>query len=164
MTPPEVKLDFSGDLSDFTGERIKNINSKDIFEQYDSTVGARTMLEPYENPGYNELFIREENVPICIYTFSAISGGTYESLRDGVNYIRQKDYTPMGITNCLNFPNPGHAPVMLQFKKTIDAMNKACEEFNFPVCSGNVSFYNEADNYKIKPSASFTLIGIKNKI
>ena len=164
VTPPEVKLDFSGDLSDFTGEKIKDINSKDIFEQYDSTVGARTMLEPYENPAYNELLIREENTSICIYTLSAINGGTYETLRAGVTYIRQKGYIPMGITNCLNFPNPEHAPVMLQFKKTIDDMNKACEEFNFPVCSGNVSFYNEAENYKIKPSASFTLIGIKNKI
>lgn len=67
----------------------------------------------------------------------------------------------MGITNCLNFPNPEHAPVMLQFKKTVDDMNRACKEFNFPICSGNVSFYNETESCKIKPAASFTMIGKK---
>ena len=161
VTPPEIKIDFSGNLKEFSGEKIKDINCKEIFEQYDSTVGARTMLEPYENPSYNELIIREENTPICIYTFSAINGGTYETLKESVNYISRRGYTPKGITNCLNFPNPEHAPVMLQFKKTIDDINKACIEFNFPVCSGNVSFYNETGNYKIKPAASFTLIGVR---
>lgn len=161
VTPPEIKLDFSGNLKGFSGEKIMDINSKEIFEQYDSTVGARTMLEPYENPNYNELYIREEDIPICVYTFSAINGGTYETLKKSVNYIRRRGYTPMGITNCLNFPNPEHAPVMLQFKKTVDDMNRACKEFNFPICSGNVSFYNETESCKIKPAASFTMIGKK---
>ena len=161
VTPPDVEIDFSGDLSDFKGEKIKDINSEEIFEQYDSTVGARTLLEPYENPNYNELLIREENTSVCIYTFSSVNGGTYEVLKDAVSFINRHGYNPKGITNCLNFPNPEHAPTMLKFKKTIDDINKACYEFKLPVCSGNVSFYNEAEYYKIKSSASFTLIGVK---
>ena len=50
---------------------------------------------------------------------------------------------PIAITNCLNFGNPEKVEIMGQFVESIDGISQACSYLDFPVVSGNVSFYNE---------------------
>jgi len=50
---------------------------------------------------------------------------------------------------------------MYEFKETILAIKQACEEIQVPVCSGNVSFYNEYSGGKIKNTPTFTILGVK---
>ena len=49
---------------------------------------------------------------------------------------------PIAITNCLNFGNPENKEVMGEFAECLEGIKEACEFLNFPVVSGNVSFYN----------------------
>ena len=49
---------------------------------------------------------------------------------------------PLAITNCLNFGNPENDEIMGEFAECLDGIKEACEFLNFPVVSGNVSFYN----------------------
>ena len=49
---------------------------------------------------------------------------------------------PLAITNCLNFGNPENKEIMGEFAECLIGIKEACEFLNFPVVSGNVSFYN----------------------
>ena len=41
---------------------------------------------------------------------------------------------------------------MGQFVETVDGISQACKYLDFPVVSGNVSFYNETKNKGISPT------------
>ncbi len=49
---------------------------------------------------------------------------------------------------------------MFEFKETIDGMAKICEKLDFPIVSGNVSFYNETSGQNILPTPVFGAIGL----
>lgn len=148
-----------------------NGNCPEIYEQYDHTVGARTQFQPgcIYPPNFNSLWIYEENCSLGIYTFSVVIQEqafeeVYEALLRNAKALEEMGYKPTGITNCLNFANPEIPPTMHEFEQTIFAMKKACEELKIPVCSGNVSFYNESSSGRIKNTPTFTMLGIKNNV
>ena len=51
--------------------------------------------------------------------------------------------TPLGVSDCLNFGSPKDEDVYSAFVQSIKGIAKACNDFNTPVVSGNVSFYNQ---------------------
>jgi len=159
VTPPKVPLNF--EYNENSHSEIKNINSAKIYERYDHTVGTRTQKQPCENPNFNSLWIWEENCSLGVYTFSTTVENTNEGLINAAEELKKRGFKPKGLTNCLNFTNPEIPPTMYEFRKTIEDIKKACEELNIPVCSGNVSFYNESSSSKIINMPTFTIIGIK---
>lgn len=166
VTPPKIKLDYTKIEQNYLTKTI-NGNGPEIYEQYDHTVGARTQLQPDKNPNFNSLWIYEENCYIGVYTFSAIIEDkpfekVYNSLISAAKHLQENGFNPVGITNCLNFANPDIPPTMYEFKETINGVTKACKQLGIPVCSGNVSFYNEHNGGKIKNTPTFTMLGIKS--
>ena len=160
VTPPKVEINYTENRIDDKAE-ITDINSSDIYNRYDHTVGTRTELQPDECPQFNSLRIWEENCSLGIYTFSSTVENTYSAIKKAGEIFKQKGYEPKGITNCLNFANPEIPPTMYEFKKAVLAIKEACEELSIPVCSGNVSFYNESSSSKIINMPTFTMIAIK---
>ncbi|MFA7658088.1 MAG: phosphoribosylformylglycinamidine synthase subunit PurL [Candidatus Gastranaerophilaceae bacterium] len=171
VTPPKVELNFGG-TNNVVGQVCPTysspftLHSSLIYEQYDHTVGARTQYQPAANPQFNSLWIWEENCFLGVYTFSAVIQErpfeeVYEAILAASKSLHKQGFEPAGITNCLNFANPEIPPTMHEFKETILAIKKACEELKIPVCSGNVSFYNEYSGGKIKNTPTFTMLGIK---
>jgi len=75
---------------------------------------------------------------------------------------------PIAITNCLNFGNPENPKVMGQFAECLIGLKEACEFLDFPVVSGNVSFYNGTNKKNIDPTPVVGGVGLiqntKNKI
>ena len=71
---------------------------------------------------------------------------------------------PIAITNCLNFGNPEKEEIMGQFVETIDGISQTCKYLNFPVVSGNVSFYNETRNKSISPTPVIGGVGLIQNI
>ncbi|MCY4035735.1 MAG: AIR synthase related protein, partial [Hyphomicrobiales bacterium] len=71
---------------------------------------------------------------------------------------------PLAITNCLNFGNPKKPETIGQFANTIEGMREACIALDFPVVSGNVSFYNETRGHGIPPTPSIGGIGLIDDI
>jgi phosphoribosylformylglycinamidine synthase len=67
---------------------------------------------------------------------------------------------PLAITDCLNFGSPERPEVMGQFVGCIEGMAKACRALDFPVVSGNVSFYNETDGQAIWPTPTIGGLGL----
>jgi phosphoribosylformylglycinamidine synthase len=49
---------------------------------------------------------------------------------------------------------------MWSFSETIDGITEACEAFETPVVSGNVSFYNETDGRGILPTPVIGMVGL----
>lgn len=165
VTPPPVKINDSAANKGSQSETL-NGNCAEIYEQYDHTVGARTSLQPAQNPNFNALWLWEENVLLGIYTFSAVvQNNAYEEVFDclckGYDFLNEKGFKPRGLTNCLNFANPEVPPTMFEFKQTVGAMKDFCEKSNVSVCSGNVSFYNEHGGGRIKNTPTFTMLGVK---
>jgi len=75
---------------------------------------------------------------------------------------------PIAITNCLNFGNPENSKVMGEFAECILGIKEACEFLDYPVVSGNVSFYNGTNKKNIHPTPVIGGVGlitnINNKI
>ncbi len=68
--------------------------------------------------------------------------------------------TPLAITDCLNFGNPEKPEIMGQFAACIEGMAEACRALDFPVVSGNVSFYNETNGAAIPPTPTVGGVGL----
>jgi phosphoribosylformylglycinamidine synthase subunit PurL len=64
------------------------------------------------------------------------------------------------LTDCLNFGNPERPDIMWQFAMAIEGMKDACEHFQIPIVSGNVSFYNETNGLSIYPTPMLGMVGL----
>ena len=71
---------------------------------------------------------------------------------------------PLAITNCLNFGNPENKEIMGEFAECLEGRKEACEFLNYPVVSGNVSFYNGTNKKNIYPTPVIGGVGIINKL
>ena len=75
---------------------------------------------------------------------------------------------PIAITNCLNFGNPENSKVMGEFAECLIGIKEACEFLDYPVVSGNVSFYNGTNKKSIDPTPVIGGVGLiqesKNQI
>jgi phosphoribosylformylglycinamidine synthase len=67
---------------------------------------------------------------------------------------------PIAVTNCLNFASPERPKIMWAFSETVDGIAEACEKFETPVISGNVSFYNETDGDGVLPTPTIGMVGL----
>ena len=67
---------------------------------------------------------------------------------------------PIAITNCLNFGNPENQKVMGEFAECLQGITEACEFLNYPVVSGNVSFYNGTNKKNIDPTPVIGGVGL----
>ena len=68
--------------------------------------------------------------------------------------------TPIAITNCLNFGSPENEDNMGEFVECVEGIGEASKYLNFPVVSGNVSFYNQTKEVGIKPTPSIGGVGL----
>ena len=68
--------------------------------------------------------------------------------------------TPIAITNCLNFGSPENEENMGEFVECVQGIGEASKYLNFPVVSGNVSFYNQTKEIGIKPTPSIGGVGL----
>ena len=70
---------------------------------------------------------------------------------------------PIAITNCLNFGNPENSDVMGEFAECLIGIKESCEFLNYPVVSGNVSFYNGTNKKNIYPTPVIGGVGLIQK-
>jgi phosphoribosylformylglycinamidine synthase II len=68
---------------------------------------------------------------------------------------------PLCIVNCLNFASPVHPEIFWQIKQSVLGMGDMARELGVPVVGGNVSLYNESDEFEtqIPPTPSIGMVG-----
>ncbi len=146
-----------------------NICSKEwIWEQYDHTVMGDTIQKPGSDSGVVRIHGTNKAVAASVDSSAVycwahpLSGGKQIVCESWRNLIAV-GAKPIAITNCLNFGSPENEENMGEFVECVQGLGEASLYLDFPVVSGNVSFYNQTKNIGIKPTPAIGGVGlIKN--
>ena len=136
-----------------------------IWEQYDHMVMADTVQPPGGDAAVVRVHGTGKGLALtadCTPRYCAAdpaSGGA-QAVAEAWRNLTAVGARPLAITDCLNFGNPERADVMGQFVGCIEGMAEACLALDFPVVSGNVSFYNETGGSGILPTPSIGGVGL----
>jgi len=139
-----------------------------VWEQYDSTVMGDTVQKPGGDSGVVRIHGKNKGIALTVdssahYCLANPLMGGIQVVCEAWRNLIAVGSNPIAITNCLNFGNPKKDKIMGQFVETIDGISQACKYLDFPVVSGNVSFYNETKNKAIAPTPTIGAAGlIKN--
>ena len=136
-----------------------------IWEQYDQTVMGDTVQTPGGDAAVVRIHNTTKGVAMTVdssahYCLSSPTFGAKQIVCEAWRNLISVGADPIAITNCLNFGNPEKDEIMGQFVETIDGISQACSYLNFPVVSGNVSFYNETQNRAIAPTPTIGGVGL----
>ena len=140
-------------------------DKKWIWEQYDHTVMGDTIQKPGGDSGVVRVHGTSKAVAACvdssaIYCFAHPLTGGKQVVSESWRNLISVGAKPIAITNCLNFGNPEKEKNMGEFVECVNGISEAAKYLNFPVVSGNVSFYNETKDKGIKPTPSIGGIGL----
>ena len=161
-SPPQVDLDRA--LTVILDS--PNVASKRwVYEQYDSSVQAATVLGPGGDAGVLRVPGAEFGLAVtvdcnaCFVALDPYEGGK-AAVAEAARNIACTGARPLGITDCLNFGNPEKPEVFFQFREACRGIADACVAFGTPVTGGNVSFYNESPTGAIDPTPTIGMVGL----
>jgi phosphoribosylformylglycinamidine synthase len=143
-----------------------NIASKRwAYEQYDYIVQANTV----QIPGSDAAVLRIKGTPRGIAFVNDCNGrhcyldpyrGAKAAVAEAARNLSCAGALPVAVTDCLNFGNPEKGDIYWTFEQAVEGMAEACEAFDTPVVSGNVSFYNESFGKAIYPTPMVGMLGV----
>ena len=146
-----------------------NICSKQwIWQQYDHTVMGDTIQKPGGDSGVVRVHGTNKAIAACVdssavYCWAHPLTGGKQVVAESWRNLISVGATPIAITNCLNFGSPENEDNMSEFVECVQGIGDASKYLNFPVVSGNVSFYNQTKEVGIKPTPTIGGVGlIKN--
>ena len=96
----------------------------------------------------------------ALYCFSHPLTGGKQIVCESYRNLISVGAKPIAITNCLNFGNPEKEKNMGEFVECVQGITDASKYLDFPVVSGNVSFYNETKDKGIKPTPTIGGVGL----
>jgi phosphoribosylformylglycinamidine synthase len=143
-----------------------NICSKHwVYEQYDSMVRTNTAVLPGADAAVIRVKETRRAIAMCLdgpgrYVAVDAKEGAKLAVAESARNVVCVGAKPIAVTNCLNFASPERPEVMRSFSDVIDGMKEACETFETPVVSGNVSFYNETEGSGILPTPTIGMVGL----
>ncbi|MBA3658708.1 MAG: phosphoribosylformylglycinamidine synthase subunit PurL [Gemmatimonadales bacterium] len=143
-----------------------NIASKRwVYEQYDSSVQASTVLGPSADAGVLRVPGTDFGLAMTIdCNARLVALDPYEggkgAVAEAARNIACTGAMPLGVTDCLNFGNPDKPDVFFQFREACRGIADACRAFETPVTGGNVSLYNESPTGAVYPTPTIGMIGL----
>jgi phosphoribosylformylglycinamidine synthase len=168
IDPADPVVDLEGALEMLLG--CPDIASKRwVYEQYDSTVQAATVISPGSDAGVLRVPGSGFGLAVTVdcnarlVALDPYEGGK-AAVAEAARNIACTGATPLGITNCLNFGNPEKPEVFFQFREAARGIADACRAFGTPVTGGNVSFYNENPSAAIDPTPVIGMIGLLPRV
>jgi phosphoribosylformylglycinamidine synthase II len=143
-----------------------NVCSKEwIWQQYDHTVMGDTIQKPGGDAGVVRVHGTSKAVAASVDSSAVycwahpLSGGKQIVCESWRNLI-SVGAKPIAITNCLNFGSPENEENMGEFVECVQGLGEASAYLEFPVVSGNVSFYNQTKDIGIKPTPAIGGVGL----
>ncbi len=143
-----------------------NVCSKEwIWQQYDHTVMGDTIQKPGGDSGVVRVHGTKKAIAAtvdssAIYCWAhPLTGGKQIVCETWRNLI-SVGAKPIAITNCLNFGSPENEENMGEFVECVQGIGEACKYLDYPVVSGNVSFYNQTKEIGIKPTPAIGGVGL----
>ncbi len=136
-----------------------------IWEQYDHMVMGDTVVRPGGDAGVVRVHGTTKGLAVTTdvtprYCFADPIEGGKQAVAEAWRNLTAVGAKPLAITDCMNFGSPERPEIMGQFAGCVDGMSQACLALDFPVVSGNVSFYNETNGLGIHPTPAVGGIGL----
>lgn len=136
-----------------------------VYEQYDHMVRTNTMVRPGSDAAVVRIKGTKKAVAMTVdcnsrYCLLHPYEGARLAVAEAARNLVCAGAVPIGLTDCLNFGNPERPDIMWQFVMAIEGMKDACEHFQIPIVSGNVSFYNETNGLSIYPTPMLGMVGL----
>jgi len=136
-----------------------------VYEQYDSTVQAGTVIGPGGDAGVIRLRDAQFGIAVTVdcnnrYVLLDPYEGGKAVVAEAARNIACTGARPLGITDCLNYGSPERPAVFYQFKESCRGIAEACRALDTPVTGGNVSFYNESPAGPVDPTPVVGMIGL----
>ena len=136
-----------------------------VYEQYDHMVRTNTMVRPGSDAAVVRIKGTNKAVAMTVdcnsrYCLLNPYEGARLAVAEAARNLVCSGAVPIGLTDCLNFGNPERPDIMWQFVMAIEGMKDACERFQIPIVSGNVSFYNETNGLSIYPTPMLGMVGL----
>ena len=134
-----------------------NICSKEwIWQQYDHTVMGDTIQKPGGDSGVVRVHGTNKAIAAsvdssAVYCWAHPLTGGKQVVAESWRNLISVGATPIAITNCLNFGSPENENNMGEFVECVEGIAEASKYLNFPVVSGNVSFYNQTKEVESNP-------------
>ncbi len=143
-------------------------NKSWVTEQFDQMVMCDTMNKSGGDAAILRIHGKEKAIAVSVdssanYCKSHPLTGGKQIVCENWRNIISSGAEPLAITNCLNFGNPENPEVMGEFAECLRGIKEACEFLNYPVVSGNVSFYNGTNKKNIFPTPVIGGIGLIKK-
>ncbi|MGE0469876.1 MAG: phosphoribosylformylglycinamidine synthase subunit PurL [Nitrospira sp.] len=136
-----------------------------VYEQYDHMVRTNTMVRPGSDAAVVRIKGTNKAVAMTVdcnsrYCLLHPYEGARLAVAEAARNLVCSGAAPIGLTDCLNFGNPERSDIMWQFVMAVEGMKDACEHFQIPIVSGNVSFYNETNGLSIYPTPMLGMVGL----
>ncbi len=144
-------------------------NKSWITNQYDQMVMCDTAQKSGSDAAIIRIHNKDKAIAVAVDSSAnycksyPITGGKQIVCENWRNLITV-GAKPIAITNCLNFGNPENKEVMGEFAECLEGIKEACKFLNFPVVSGNVSFYNGTNKKNIYPTPVIGGVGLIEKL
>ena len=140
-------------------------SKKWIWEQYDHMVMGDTVQRPGGDAAVVRVHGTDKGLAMTIdctprYCAANPFAGAAQAVAEAWRNLTAAGAKPLAITDAMNFGNPERPGIMGQFVQCIEGMREACLALDFPVVSGNVSFYNETNGRGIFPTPAIGAVGL----
>ncbi len=161
---PERGMDPGAVLDALLGH--PNVGSRAwVTTQYDQTVGADTVSGCDRAAGVlrvkgtrKALVIATDSQPFVAFHDPAL--GAALAVAECARNVSVTGARPLGLTNCLNFGDPGIPEAYWQLSESVRGMAEACRALGIPITGGNVSLFNESPLGRIAPTAQIGVVGL----
>lgn len=166
---PEMPVDLKQALLNVLSSH--NVASKEwIYRQYDHEVQIRTTVKPGDDASVLRIEGNKGIILSCgcnprhtmLDPYQGGKGTVYENAMN----IAVKGGKGLALVDCLNFGNPQRPDIYWYFKHAILGLGDGARELQIPVVGGNVSLYNESDEFDtaILPTPSIGVVGTTNNV
>lgn len=140
-------------------------SSEWVYTQYDHMVGTDTVVLPGSDAAVLRVKGTKKGVAMTVdcnsrYCYLDPYWGAALAVFECVKNLACSGAVALGVTDCMNFGNPEKPEIMWQFEQAVLGIAEACRQFETPVVSGNVSFYNETEGQPIYPTPSIAMVGL----
>ena len=123
---------------------FQNVKNIELWNQYDSTVGNRTIKGPDQPRSHAILDLHEINKHLILSWGESLD----ECIKEMSNF--NPGVKMLCAVNCLNYGDPKYS--ICDLRKDLDDLAESCLNHGVPIVGGNVSLYNTTDNENNKSS------------
>ncbi len=140
-------------------------SKKWVYRQYDHEVQTRTVVKPGDDAAV--LDVDDRGLALSAgcdsrrVAAAPYRGGREAVFENAVN-LAAKAATPLAVVNCLNFGNPKRPEIYGEFRGAVEGLGDAARDLEVPVVGGNVSLYNESEEFgsAVDPTPTVGMLGV----